>query len=159
MESNTNNNNQQQNTPLLAQQPPPPYAFAYPPVDGYQQQAPTPYQGQYNQSYATQPTYQAYPVGYQYQQPYVNQPYSPTAPASVVVVQEEDATNAILVFIAGFFIFCCWALGYKYRKSPNPTARALGNCSIVLFFLSACFFVIYMSIVLSECDDYGDCYN
>jgi len=44
--------------------------------------------------------------------------------------------SSLIIFIAGWFICCVWAVGFKYLKSKHPQAKALGVVSVVLFFMT-----------------------
>jgi len=97
------------------------------------------------------------------------------AATNVVYIQEprtsDDLTSSLIIFIAGWFLCCIWAVGFKYVKSRDTSARALAIASVVLFFfgLVAVIIVVIIEAVLvsaaekaaadNNCNYYGDCNN
>lgn len=131
--------------------PYPAYNPAYP--------QPPPYQAApvYPPSYA--PAYQAPPYqpapGYSASAPIVvnvtnTQNQQQAAPAPVIAQRtvflgrnyDSDTGPALIIFIVGWFCCFVWAAGFRYIRSKNMTARALGIASVICFFLAIAAIVI-----------------
>lgn len=131
--------------------PPPAYTPSpqgYVPQEGY---APPP-QGYVaappQQGYVAAPAYTAQPVGYvqptvQYAQPTV----VVQQPAIVQTTYsnddgKDDVMPSLLIFIIGWFCCCVWCAGWKWIKSPNPSARLFAILSVVMAFLGGASIII-----------------
>ncbi|KAF0980783.1 hypothetical protein FDP41_013266 [Naegleria fowleri] len=108
-----------------------------------------------------QPPPQQYPTQQQVYTPqYYVQPTETTAATTyhhqtvatthyVNGVNEEDANNAMLMFVIGFFFGILWIVNYAmYRNSPNLKAQQYAKYSLMAFILSLVFSVILTFICI-----------
>jgi len=113
---------------------------AYPPQQGYTPQPGYP------------PQYPATGYGVPSSQPVtvnVVNTQNQTSAAPVVFLgrnYDSDIAPALIIFIIGWFCCFVWVAGFRFIRSPNGVARALGIVSVVLFFSSLIAIVVSISV-------------
>lgn len=74
---------------------------------------------------------------------------------------DSDVAPALTIFIIGWFCCFVWAAGFRFIRSKNGTAKALGIASVVCFFLSigAIVTVISVSVAAANAVNHASSYT